>query len=113
MLPANLDVFRTSFSAGPPTKLSPIQIELTHDARPVKVKLQKYSSKQRTFLQKFVNDLIENGMVYPNPTSAWADEALLVPKLGAQFRFTVDLRLVNKYTVRHQFPMPNLEHEMT
>lgn len=34
----------------------------------------------------------------------------LVPKPGAKFRFTVDLRPVNWYTVQHHFPMPNLEH---
>lgn len=27
----------------------------------------------------------------------------------ARFRFTVDLRPVNKFTVKHQYPMPNLE----
>ena len=52
-------------------------------------------------------------MVYPNPTSPWASAPLLVPKPPDTFRFTVDLRGVNKYTVKHQYPMPNLEQELT
>ncbi len=30
-----------------------------------------------------------------------------------KFRFTVDLRPVNKFTMKHQYPMPNLEHELS
>ena len=53
-------------------------------------------------------------MAYSNPTSPWACAPLLVPKPGpARFRFTVDLRPVNAFTVKHQYPMPNLEHELT
>lgn len=29
------------------------------------------------------------------------------------FRFTVDFRAVNSFTVKHQFPMPNIEHELS
>ena len=53
-------------------------------------------------------------MAYPNPTSKWAAAPLLVPKPGpAKFRFTFDLRPVNKYTEAHQFPMPVIEPELT
>ncbi len=52
-------------------------------------------------------------MVYENPSSRWASAPLLVPKPGlTKFRFTVDLRSVNKYTEKHAFPMPVLEHEL-
>lgn len=89
-------------------------MELTPDARSVCVRLRNYSQEQREFLAKFVEDLVRNGLAYQNPTSAWACAPVLVPKPGsARFRFTVDLRPVNKFTVRHQFLMPNLEHDMT
>ena len=53
-------------------------------------------------------------MACPNPSSQWASAPLLVPKHGpVPFRFTVDLRPVNKFTIRHQYPMPNLEQELT
>jgi hypothetical protein len=53
-------------------------------------------------------------MAYAKPTSPWACATLLVPNPGpSKFRFTVDLRPVNRFTVKHQFPMPNIEQELT
>ena len=108
-----MDIFRTSFSAGPPAKLPPLEIELTSDAKPVKVLLRNYSQEQKEFMRDFASDLVSNGLAYPNPTSKWACAPLLVPKPGARFRFTVDLQAVNVSTVRHQYPMPNLEQELS
>ena len=69
--------------------------------------------EQREFLQNFVQDLVRTGMAYANPTSPWASAPLIVPKPGpARFRFTVDLRPVNEFTVKHQYPMPNIEQEL-
>jgi transposase InsO family protein len=110
----HVDIFRTTFSSGPPAKLKPLKIQLTPDARPTRVKLRNYSKEQQEFLSKFVATLIATGMAYSNPTSPWACAPLLVPKPGAaKFRFTVDLRPVNRFTVRHQYPMPNIENELT
>jgi len=107
-------VFRTSLSAGPPARIRPLKIELTPQAEPVKVRLRNYSREQREFLSDFVEKLVRSGMAYPNPTSRWACAPLLVAKTGpVPFRFTVDLRPVNSFTVKHQFPIPNLEHELT
>lgn len=53
-------------------------------------------------------------MAYANPTATWVSTPLLVPKPGpALFRFTVDIRPINAFTERHQFPMPNIENELT
>lgn len=53
-------------------------------------------------------------MAYWNSTAKWACAPLLVPKPGpARFRFTVDLRLFNKYTIKQKFPMPNLDIEIS
>lgn len=52
-------------------------------------------------------------MVYTNPTSLWASAPLRVQNNGSdRFRFTVDLRSVNSFTIRHKFPMQNVENEM-
>lgn len=104
--------FRTSFSSEP-ARVEPLRIELMPDAKPVRVKLRNYSASQRAFLQKLVATLTAHGLVYPNPTSKWACAPLLVPKPGPEaWRFTVDLRPVNRYTYRHQYPMPLLEQEL-
>ena len=110
----HIDIFRVSFSSGPPAKFPPLKIDLQPDAKPVRVRLRNYSQAQRDFLSKCVANLVKHNMAYSNPSSPWACAPLLVPKTGPEgFRFTVDLRPVNKFTVRYQYPMPNIEHELT
>lgn len=106
------DSFDVSFSPTP-AKIDPLRIVLTPDAKPVRVKLRNYSEEQRDFMKTLVTQLIDSDCLYPNPTSAWVSAPLIVPKTGPPgWRLTVDLRPVNQYTVRHQFPMPILEHEL-
>lgn len=108
------DIFCESFSAGPPANARPLQIQLRPDAKPIRVCLQKYSHEQRKFLWDMISRLLRCGMIVPNPSASWACAPLLVPKPGpTRFRFTVDLHPVNIYTVRHHFPMPNIEQELT
>lgn len=91
-----------------------MHIELTPDAQPVRVRFCNYAQEMREFMKTFVSNLVRCGMAYFNPTSPFACAPLLVPKPGpAKFRFTVDLHLLNKYTVRHQLLMQNLEHELS
>lgn len=48
-----------------------------------------------------------------NPTSPWASALLLIPKPGpVKFWFTVGLRLVNRFTIKHQSPMPITEQKL-
>lgn len=64
-------------------------------------------------MEEFVNDLVVHEMAYPNPTSKCACAPLLVPGPGARFHFTMQLRTVNIFTVRHQFSILNLEHKLS
>ena len=108
------DIWSTSLQAGPPAILPPLVIRLKPDAVPVRVRLRRYSQEQRDFLALFVKTLEEAGMVYRNPSAAWCSAPLLVPKPGpAQFRFTVDLRPVNRQTIPCSWPMPHVESELS
>ena len=109
----HIDVFRIGMSGGPPADIPPMIIKLTPHAKATRVKLRNYSQSQRDFLSQFVNSLLDKNMAYPNPYSAWASAPLCVPKPGpSNFLFTVDLRPVNKFTIKHAYPMPNLEQEL-
>lgn len=109
----HINIFRTSLSSGPQSKVKPFKIVLTKGVKPTRVRLLKYSQEQRAFLDKFASDLGHTGMVYANPTSIWVSAPLIVPKTGpAKIRFTADLRPINKYTVRSQHPMPDIEQEL-
>lgn len=107
------DKFQVAFSEGQPAGMKPLKIDLKTDARPIWVKLRNYSKKQRYFFSKFTEALIHCGMTYPIPTSTCSSAPLVVRKPGpAKFRFTVDLRPVNNFTLKKQYPMPNLENEL-
>jgi hypothetical protein len=107
-------IWSTSLQAGPPATLPPLVIRLKPDAVPVRVRLRRNSQEQHDFLALFVKTLEEAGMVYRNPSAAWCSAPLLVPKPGpAQFRFTVDLRSVNKQTIPCSWPMPHVESELS
>jgi hypothetical protein len=103
------DIWSISLTPGPPARLPPLVINLKPDSAPVRVRLRRYSQEQRDFLARFVSQLEAAGMVYRNPRAAWCSAPLLVTKPGpAQFRFTVDLRPVNKQTVPCSWPMPHI-----
>jgi hypothetical protein len=107
------DIWRIGFSSGPPAKLPPMKISLHPGAVPVRVRVRKYPHEQREFLSRFVAELVANGLAVRNPHATWCAAPLLVPKDGpTQFRFTVDLRPVNKATISSSWPMPHLESEL-
>ena len=87
-----------------------MQIRLAPDSIPVRVKPRRYSEQQSFFLQTKVKELLDLGLIRRNPSSAWASAPLVVPKPDPEkWRFTTDLRPVNKVTVPHAWPMPDLE----
>lgn len=51
------NMFRTTFSAGPPAYVPPLEVKLSQDARPVRLSLRNYSLEQRDFLKRHVADL--------------------------------------------------------
>ena len=104
------DIFRTKLGADPPARVPPMDIKLKPDAKPVRVKLRRYSPPQAAFLRRKTDELLRLGLIRRNPTSQWACAPMMVPKPGPeQFRLTIDLRPVNNQTVPHNWPMPHIE----
>lgn len=109
-----VNVFRTTFSRGNGANIAPLKLELKPNAKPVIVKLRRYSESQKRFLRKLVDRLLDANLIYSNSSSKWACAPHLVPKNGPdEWRFTVDLRPVNSQTFAQAFPMPVLEMELT
>lgn len=49
----NINIFRSSFSSGSPTKVEPLRIMLTDEAKPFRVCIRNYSLQRREFLSRF------------------------------------------------------------
>lgn len=71
--------FSTPFSSTP-SKVNPLHIKLTPDARYVNVKLRNYSPSQQEFMKKMMDELIHHCIMYHNPSSPWASEPLHRPQ---------------------------------
>lgn len=105
--------FVTSLSSSA-ANIDPLQIDLTPDAKPIRVHVWNYSACQGAFMENMVSHLRRHGFVYTNPSSKWPATPLILSKPGPrEWRFTVDLLSVNHYTPRHQYPMRVLEHELS
>lgn len=76
--------------------------------------LRNYSEYQRSFDSKFIDRFVTADMNYFSPSAPWSCASPFVPKNGPdEFCFTVDLRPVSQFTVKHQFSMSILEEELT
>lgn len=87
ILPDYFEIICTSFSSGPEVRLPLLNIKLTSQPKPIKVRQQMFLQEQRDFTKKFMDKLVLHRLTYPNFTSKWACEPLLIPKSGGPFRF--------------------------
>lgn len=107
------EIFGTYFSSGPLTKLLLQRTDLSSDAFHIKVRLGNYSKELQYFLTDLKHKFVHKGGAYPNHTSEWAFEPLLVQNCGpTKFLFTVERSPVKKFTVKYQFYMQNIENEL-
>ena len=110
LLQDHQDISRIKLDHDPLVKVPPMRIRLIPGASPVSVKVRRYSEAQQNFLRKKIEELEKLGLVKRTTQSSWTCAPLIVPKPGPdKFRFTTDLRPVNKITVPFLWPMPNLE----
>lgn len=60
-----------------------------------------------------VANLVKFGMIYLNSISRWASAPILDRKPGpVKFWFTGKLCPVDRFTIKHQYPMPTVEQEL-
>lgn len=76
--------------------------------------LRNYLQHQHEFFSYFVLNVVPCALTYPNCLSTLAFISSLVSEPGSlKFQFTVDVPSVNRFTVKHQFPMPNISCELS
>lgn len=100
------------FSSGSPENVEPICITLPKDAETFHLRLRNYSQEQRRFLVPFMSLLVTFCMAYFNQNVACAYDPLFVQICPAFFRFTVNLRPVDRFTLKIHFGMLHIEHEL-
>ncbi|KAE9158323.1 hypothetical protein PF004_g31917 [Phytophthora fragariae] len=64
-----VDNFRLEFGNDPPVWVTPMQVRLKDDARPVRAQPRRYSPNDRAFLDRHTAALLAHGLVYKNHRS--------------------------------------------
>lgn len=88
-------------------------MEPTPAAKPVKCRVRNYPPAQKTFLRKFVKELVRQVMAYPNPASTLSCASLFIWKPVVEFRCTAGVRPVNEFKIFYHFTMSSIEIELT
>lgn len=109
----NRSVFRTRLGSDGLAKVPLMKISLDSSKTSVKVKVRKYPTEQRRFLDACFDELVKMGFLKVCPTASWQAAPHLVPKDSkTKYRTTIDLRPVNAATKAEQWPMPIIEAEL-
>src|SRR5262249_26185089 len=103
------DIFRYKELSSKPAKVPPAKISFKSGANPYRAPMRRYDVNKTAFLREAIDELIEKGLVWRNNYSKWASPALVVRKPAGGYRFTVDLREVNKLIVPIAYPQPYLD----
>ena len=80
-------VFRLKLGTDPPVDVEPMHIRLDTQARPIRVKVRRYTPCQAEFMKVKVAELERLGLVRRNTESAWACAPLIVLKPGPENSF--------------------------
>ena len=100
-------------SKGRMSLLSPIRCTLKKDAPDgLMVRNRTIGEKKEKWLQNKVDEMCEGFILKPVAHALYASQVFVVPKKGpAQFRMVVDMRPLNRITVRTQLQLPLLEQQ--
>jgi exodeoxyribonuclease III len=67
----------------------------------------------RPLLEKHIEELLQHGII-EHSHSPWGAAVLLIPKKDpTETRFCVDLRLLNKVTIRDAYPLPRIDDALS
>lgn len=102
------DVFKTQACAETRTDAPMHRIRLKPDSKPVCSTPYAYAPKVLEDLRKFLDKLLEEGMISPGE-GPWAAPVVMVRKPCGSWRMCIDYRRLNELTVKDKFPLPRIQ----
>jgi len=115
LLKVRIKAFGCETSKVQMSNLHPITVQL-YDNAPGEIMANPIcqGTRQRLFLRQKLKGLEELGMVYQAKNPTYGSPAFAVDKSGPKiFRMVLDLRRLNKWTVKSPLAMPNLEEQVS
>lgn len=112
ILQRNKSVFGLRLGSGGIAKITCMKIWLDENKEPVKLKVPKYRTEQRKFLQEYFSKLVSLYVIKPYSQASWQAAPYLVLKDSkTKFPTAIDLHPVNPATIAEQWAMPKKEAE--
>jgi hypothetical protein len=101
------DIFHNDFSKDS-WDTAPAAIDLKPGAKPFHANPFRLPAAHTEAMRTIIEKFIKEGVVEPS-NSPWAAPCFLVPKPGGALRFVIDYRVLNGFTTRCHWPLPNIE----
>ena len=106
------DVFTWSYEDLKSYDTSIIQhtIRLKENRKPFKQKLRRINPVLLPLIEKEIKRMYEAGIIAPIRFSKWVSNLVPTRKKVGEIRLCVDLRNVNKVSLKDNYPLPNMDH---
>lgn len=101
------DVFHNDFSQHS-WDTAPATIDLLPGAKPYHANPYRLPAAHQLAMRALIEKFVSEGVVEAS-NSPWAAPCFLVPKANGALRFVIDYRVLNSYTNRCHWPLPNIE----
>lgn len=101
------DVFHNDFSQHS-WDTAPATIDLLPGAKPHHANPYRLPAAHQLAMRALIEKFVAEGVVEAS-NSPWAAPCFLVPKANGALRFVIDYRVLNSYTNRCHWPLPNIE----
>jgi hypothetical protein len=92
----------------PPSRFCDHTIPLIPGARPVNMRLYRFSPAMKDEVEAQVKDTLRSGLIQPS-SSAFSSPVILVKKKDHSWRFCVDYRHLNALAVKTKYPVPVID----
>ena len=103
------DVFPDTLPKGRPPKRDIVhEIRTEEGAKPPSRPPYRLSPSEQDEMEEQVKDLLAQGFIRPS-ASPYGAPILFVPKKDGRWRMCIDYRVLNKQTVKDQFPLPRID----
>jgi hypothetical protein len=84
-------------------------IPLREEAKPVKQKIRMMNHKLKPLVKIELGKLKKAGIIYPIRHSNWISNLVIFRKKTGEIQMCVDLRDLNKSSIKDNFLLPNME----
>jgi hypothetical protein len=101
------DVFK-DISGLPPKRDIDFSINLMPGSASVSKTPYRMSTPQLKEMQMHIEELLKKGYIRPS-VSPWGAPMLFVQKKDATLRLCIDLRKLNKVTIKNKYPFPRID----